>query len=230
MAHSYGFVTYETAEAAQSAVSQLDKTELQGREINVEVAKPPSAQSVARRAAAAAAANAGTDGAPSAVDGEASKKKKSKRAPRKKAASRRPRADDETEEAGDAPLESTPGEAVNGSGDSTLAASTATGVADADAPLTGSTRGTRAGRGRGGAAREGGARRERKGPPQNGEPSKTLVYVSNLPFSVSDESLRDEVFAGCAVKSATVVKRKFGAAAGRSKGAHSLLSLHASQC
>jgi hypothetical protein len=77
----------------------------------------------------------------------------------------------------------------------------------------------------------------RRGPP-TGEPSKTLsgfpffplyccthiltssslsVFVGNLPFSVTNESLA-ATFEGCKVKTATVVTRKFGQAAGRSKG------------
>lgn len=43
------------------------------------------------------------------------------------------------------------------------------------------------------------------------------VFVGNLPFSVTNESLA-ATFEGCKVKTATVVTRKFGQAAGRSKG------------
>lgn len=57
------------------------------------------------------------------------------------------------------------------------------------------------------------AQRQPKGEPK-GEPSKTLLFVANLPFEVTDEKLR-EAFADFKVTSAHVVKRKFGK---RSKG------------
>lgn len=55
--------------------------------------------------------------------------------------------------------------------------------------------------------------RKPKGPPQ-GEPSKTLLFVANLPFVFTDEQLKG-AFEGFSVKSATVVKRRFGT---RTKG------------
>lgn len=48
-----------------------------------------------------------------------------------------------------------------------------------------------------------------------GEPSKTLLFVSNLSFSIDDEKLKG-IFSDYKVKSATVVKQKFGNQ--RSKG------------
>lgn len=55
--------------------------------------------------------------------------------------------------------------------------------------------------------------RKPKGPPR-GEPSKTLLFVANLPFAFSDEQLK-AAFEGFQVKTATVVKRRFGT---RTKG------------
>lgn len=55
--------------------------------------------------------------------------------------------------------------------------------------------------------------RKPKGPPR-GEPSKTLLFVANLPFAFSDEQLKG-AFDGFKVKTATVVKRRFGT---RTKG------------
>jgi len=70
----------------------------------------------------------------------------------------------------------------------------------------------RRGRGRGGAG-AGAPRRPPRGPPE-GEPSKSTVFVSNLPYSVDDAELHD-IFKDYKVASATVVKR-FGGT--RSKG------------
>ncbi|CAG8800227.1 4475_t:CDS:1, partial [Gigaspora rosea] len=41
----YGFVTLETEKDANKVVEELNKKELDGRQINVEVAKPNSGQS-----------------------------------------------------------------------------------------------------------------------------------------------------------------------------------------
>ena len=72
----------------------------------------------------------------------------------------------------------------------------------------------RRGRGRG----RGGFRRRPNINHQNsitksGEPSKTVVFVANLPFSVDDEGLKD-IFKDYGVSSAHVVRRR----GGRSKG------------
>lgn len=55
--------------------------------------------------------------------------------------------------------------------------------------------------------------RKPKGPPE-GEPSKTLLFVANLPFRFTDEQLK-EAFAGYQVKTAKVIKRFYGS---RTKG------------
>lgn len=55
--------------------------------------------------------------------------------------------------------------------------------------------------------------RKPKGAPK-GEPSKTLLFVANLPFQFTDEQLK-AAFDGFQVKTAKVVKRRFGT---RTKG------------
>jgi len=122
----YGFVEMKTVEAAEKAVTLMNKKEIDGREINVELAKPRSEASSAERPA------------------------------------RRPR----------------------GSG--------------------------RRGRGRG--SRVGG----RVGGASNGnnnnnnasrEPSKTTLFVANLPFGIDDEEL-SQLFAGFKVAKAHVVRKR----------------------
>ena len=49
---------------------------------------------------------------------------------------------------------------------------------------------------------------------RTGEPSKTVVFVANLPFSIDDDGLKD-IFKDYNVTSAHVVRRRVG---GRSKG------------
>lgn len=55
--------------------------------------------------------------------------------------------------------------------------------------------------------------RKPKGPPE-GEPSKTLLFVANLPYEFSDEQLLS-AFEGLQVKTAKVIKRPYG---NRTKG------------
>jgi RNA recognition motif-containing protein len=55
--------------------------------------------------------------------------------------------------------------------------------------------------------------RKPKGPPE-GEPSKTLLFVANLPFQFTDEQLQ-AAFEGFQISSAKVIKRRFGT---RTKG------------
>lgn len=40
----YGFVTYETSDEAEKAAETLDKTELDGREISVQIARPKTSK------------------------------------------------------------------------------------------------------------------------------------------------------------------------------------------
>ncbi|KAM0791461.1 hypothetical protein ACM66B_005915 [Microbotryomycetes sp. NB124-2] len=230
----YGFVTFDNEDEATKAVAATDKSELGGRTINVELAKPPSATAAGRipREAAKAAVEQGLADGEEVAEGQGSKraaKPRNKRGPK----SRRPRTDNETEEAGDAlPVADA---AVQGQetvesvaeGDGTAKpkkkrapkkkgpkAVAANGDAAPEAAQDGQA--ATAGSVDGAAPAQTRKPRERRGPPQ-GAPSKTMLFVANLPFSVTDESLK-QVFEGLPVKSANVVKKKFGPSEGRSKG------------
>ncbi|GAA5931741.1 hypothetical protein JCM3775_000029 [Rhodotorula graminis] len=238
----YGFVTYTNEADAAAAVSQLDKSEISGRQVNVEVAKPmPAPGAIAARAATKAAnfkatretakeaqqqqqGGEGVEG----VEGEAGVKAKKARKPRKPRGPRQPRADDETEEAGDAPSSTN---AVSDAADA-LAAPRADGDAPARKPRNRKRKGAAAAGALVDGGAEGGAppalgdakpaadaprQPRRRGPPA-GAPSSTLIFVGNLNFSVTNESLAAAFAPDCAVKSAVVVVRKFGQSAGRSKG------------
>ena len=96
----YGFVSLNTAEAAQKAVELLDKKELDGRQIIVEVAKAPEQKDKDRKEKKArrrpgrrgskavpgevtdaeAAGETAAEGDAAPADGEKPKKKKSKKA------------------------------------------------------------------------------------------------------------------------------------------------------
>nr|CAG8449646.1 14775_t:CDS:2 [Entrophospora candida]CAG8454067.1 7993_t:CDS:2 [Entrophospora candida] len=125
----YGFVALETKEDANKVVDELNRQELDGRQINVEMAKPKSEN--------ASGNNSGKSYYNSYRGGRAA-------------------------------------------------------VTSEDAPALNGTRKPRASR--------------------NTEPSKTDVFVANLPFSVTDESLK-EIFNAYDVKSAHVVQYR-----GQSKG------------
>ncbi|GAA5918252.1 hypothetical protein JCM8208_006285, partial [Rhodotorula glutinis] len=137
----YGFVTYTNEADAAAAVSQLDKSEISGRQVNVEVAKPmPAPGAIAARAAQKAAnfkatretakeaqlQEQGEQG--EGVEGDGVGKAKKARKPRKPRGPRQPRADDETEEAGDVPS------STNAVSDAADALAAPRGGADGDAP------------------------------------------------------------------------------------------------
>ena len=216
---SYGFITYLNEADAIKAVETLDKSEIDGRQINVEIAKPPTA-ATPRAPRPAQELVLGEDGEPI------------KRAPRKNnravrpsflivpvacssyralrqrkaaAAARRPRTDGETEEQGDAPTEQLTAAFNNARIDDA--------PTNGDAPRAPRTKKPRAPR----VDAEGNPLPPRRIGPPTGTPSTTLVFVANLPFSVNDESLA-AVFEGYQTVSARVVVKKFGLGSGRSKG------------
>jgi len=194
----YGFVALATAEAAEKAVESLNKTELDGRTVIVEIAKPSDlkdrekierkksrrpgrrgAKAIPGEVTEAEANGEGSkgDGAPVQDSSEAKPKKKKKpvRKPRKSIP--------EGDAAGEAPAEvEKPASA------------------DEEAPKK-----TRAKRPR--------VPRELRptGEAPTGEPSKTMLFVANLGFNVDDDALRD-LFTEADIKvvSARVVRWRWG--------------------
>ncbi|TFY79634.1 hypothetical protein EWM64_g4373 [Hericium alpestre] len=183
----YGFVALTTAEAAQKAVEALDKNELDGRPIIVEIAKPADQKDkekkdkkTARRrpgrrggkavpgevtdAEANGEAEKADGSAPATGDAEKPKKKKKK-------AARKPKAEGEAAAEG----------ATDGEG--------------AKAP-----RKKRAPRPPRAAGEE-----------PVGEPSETVLFVANLGFNIDDAGLA-ALFtdAGIKVNSARIVRRRWG--------------------
>ena len=71
---SYGFVTFATEADAQNAIARLDKSEVAGRQINVELAKPPTATPAGRAPREPKAAAASAEGA-APIDGAVKTKK-----------------------------------------------------------------------------------------------------------------------------------------------------------
>jgi len=202
----YGFVAFNTAEAAQKAVELLNKKELDGRTLIVEVAKPTE---------------------------EKQKEKKEKRTPKKRSAKKPKASGEEADVAnGTANATETKDTAVNGetSGDAkpkkkrntrkTKKAKADAKEGDADdtgaatpaAPAEPKPKKVKT-------PRVKPAKPVRPiGEAPEGEPSKTMLFVANLGFTVDDAAL-SELFtsAGIAVTSARVVRRRWGQPR-RSKG------------
>lgn len=200
----YGFVAFKSAEAAQKAVDLLNKEELDGRTLIVEIAKPaaekekkekrPSkkrAKKVKGEADASPTVNGANGDAaetkesgetPASTEGKSKKKKRTVRKPKKaKAAAKE-------------------GDAIATSDDNAV-------IAPPSEPKPKKVKTPR--------------------PPKpvrpigeapDGEPSKTMLFVANLGFSVDDAAL-SELFtsAGINVVSARVVRRRWGQPR-RSKG------------
>ncbi|TBU32118.1 hypothetical protein BD309DRAFT_295131 [Dichomitus squalens] len=188
----YGFVSFTTAEAAQKAVELLDKKELDGRTVIVEVAKPadqkdkekkqkrvkrrtgrrgsksvPGEVSEAEANGEASADASKEDGAaPASGDAAKPKKKKKTRKPKSKASS-------------EAPANGEPAEAAE------------------KKPKQRKPRTPRPPR--------------PAGEDPAGEPSKTVLFVANLGFNIDDAGLA-ALFteAGIEVKSARIVRRRWG--------------------
>ncbi|KAG6833747.1 hypothetical protein H0H87_001179 [Tephrocybe sp. NHM501043] len=203
----YGFVALATAEAAQKAVEVLDKKELDGRQVIVEVAKPSEQKDKEKKKKKAkrrpgrrgskavpgeiseAEANgepARIDEAPAAAapgtDEAAKPKKKKKKSARKPKA---PKVEGETSEAG-ATIPATETDV-----------SPAEGAASKKAPRARKPKAPRTPR--------------PAGEDPVGEPSKTMLFVANLGFNIDDAGL-STLFtdAGITVNSARIVRRRWG--------------------
>jgi len=193
----YGFVAFGTLEAAEKAVAALDKKELDGRTLIIEIAKPTeqkdkerSERRAKRRAGrrgskappgevTEAEANGEADKAEGpAAEGDATAKPKKKRNLRKKA----------KKAVKDATATVTGGEAAAGDAAAT--------TEDGEKKKT---------------------RQPRKrtprpaGEPPAGEPSSTVLFVANLGFTIDDAQLA-ELFTsnGINVASARVVRKRWG--------------------
>ncbi|TFY69928.1 hypothetical protein EVJ58_g157 [Rhodofomes roseus] len=199
----YGFVSVATPEAAQKAVELLDKQELDGRQVIVEVAKPAEQKDKEKKEKKAskrrpgrrgsksvpgevseAEANGDANGDAEKADGPASaegeKPKKKKKNNRKSKAAKKAAAAAEGGEATDA-------------------------AAADGATAEGTTKKPR--------ARKPKAPRPLRpaGEDPAGEPSKSVLFVANLGFSIDDAGLA-QLFtdASIPVTSARIVRRRWG--------------------
>ncbi|KAG2013432.1 glycine-rich RNA binding protein [Coprinopsis cinerea AmutBmut pab1-1] len=196
----YGFVALATEEAAQKAVDALNKKELDGRQVIVEIAKPAEQKDKEKKerkakrrpgrrggkavpgevTEAEANGEAPKPEAAASAEGEDKPKRKKRKSPRKKKAAAPP-------PEGEAGTEGTP--------------AAADGTTDADAPKKAPR------------ARKPKAPRTPRpaGEDPIGEPSKTMLFVANLGFAVDDEALA-ALFtdAGITVNSARIVRRRWG--------------------
>ncbi|KAJ7507594.1 hypothetical protein B0H11DRAFT_2153252 [Mycena galericulata] len=195
----YGFVALATAEAAQKAVEALDKKELDGRQVIVEVAKP-SDQKDKEKKEKKAKRRPGRRGS-KAVPGEVSEAEANGDAPKaeaaaapesdeaakpkkkKKKAARKPKAKDE--------------DGVPAAAGADAEAAPADPAATKKAPRVRKPKAPRPPR--------------PAGEDPVGEQSKTMLFVANLGFNIDDAGL-SALFtdAGIAVTSARIVRRRWG--------------------
>jgi len=188
----YGFVAVSSVEAAQKAVETLDKMQLDGREVIVEIAKPADQKDQEKKekkakrkpgrrgskavpgevTEAEANGEVKAEGAAPGTDEAAKpkKKKKNNRKPKRTSA-----------EGGEASADATP-------------------AAEGDAPKRGRSKKPRAPR-----------ILRAEGEDPAGEPSKTMLFVANLGFNTDDAAL-SALFTegGINVVSARIVRRRWG--------------------
>jgi len=195
----YGFVTVKSLETAQKACEQLDKTDLEGRQVVIEVAKPSEQKDkeraerrAKRRAGRArgrappgevteAEANGEAEKPDAAIEASADtegdkRKPRKKRAPHKKG----------KKTAEGASAEGTEGANAEGEAASATAAKRQRTPRTRRAPRP-------------------------AGEEPLGDPSKTVLFVANLGFNIEDAGLA-ELFkdAGINVISARIVRRRWG--------------------
>jgi len=197
----YGFVALATAEAAQKAVDALDKQELDGRPVIVEIAKP-SEQKDKEKKEKKAKRRPGRRGS-KAVPGEVSEAEANGEAPKADAAT--------APDSGEAAKPKKKKKKSARKAKKVEADATADGAADDVPAVEGET------------APEASAKKPRAKKPRTprparpagedpaGEPSKTMLFVANLGFSVDDAGL-SALFteAGINVVSARIVRRRWG--------------------
>ncbi|KAG0051364.1 hypothetical protein BGZ83_003830 [Gryganskiella cystojenkinii] len=200
----YGFVAYETLAQAEQAAKTHDKTELGGRQINVEVAKPkveraPAApkEKTPKKSKAEKAAENKDAAAAEAGEGEGEIKPRTGRAARSRANRKASR-------------NKTRNEGEEGTSEEAAAPADANGEAKEKRTRTRNNRKSRKGAANGDAGAEVAA----STPRTVGPPSKTTVFVANLPFAMEDDGLK-ALFAEFKVAAAHVVRRH---GTGRSKG------------
>ncbi|OJT13304.1 Single-stranded TG1-3 DNA-binding protein [Trametes pubescens] len=191
----YGFVSLTTLEAAQKAVEVLDKQELDGRTVIVEVAKPAEQkdQEKKQRRVKKRTGRRGSKSVPGEVseaeaNGEATKTEGDAPAtgdaekPKKKKKARKPKRKTGTTSEGEAPVSGVEG---------------AEGADGEKKPRQRKPRAPRTPR--------------PAGEDPAGEPSKTVLFVANLGFNIDDEGLAklftDE---NIKVNSARIVRRRWG--------------------
>lgn len=224
----YGFVTFANAEDAEKAVSIADKSEIDGRIINAEIAKPAPGTpggAIPRAAAKAAKASKATSAGHTndeAKVGEENKENHTDQPSPTSSKSRRSKLRGRGRfRRGGQPRRLAGESKPDANGEDHGAATDASTPPEADQDDKPRSKRARGRRGKGtprspGAPGRFSRRPKRTGPPE-GEPSKTLLFVANLPFDVTEEQLK-EFFSSYSVTSAHVIRRKFGAGAGRSKG------------
>ncbi|EDR12943.1 uncharacterized protein LACBIDRAFT_292975 [Laccaria bicolor S238N-H82] len=202
----YGFVALATAEAAQKAVEALDKKELDGRQVIVEVAKP-SDQKDKEKKEKKSKRRPGRRGS-KAVPGEVSEAEANGEAAHKADAAATNETDEVAKPKKKKKAARKPKSKVEGEVSDVNPAAAYEGEATPEAPKK--------------VPRPRKARAPRPARPAGedpvGEPSKTMLFVANLGFAVDDAALA-ALFAdaGINVVSARIVQRRWGQPR-RSKG------------
>ncbi|EJD53893.1 RNA-binding domain-containing protein [Auricularia subglabra TFB-10046 SS5] len=201
----YGFVAFATAEAAENAVALLNKKELDGREVIIEIAKPAEQKDkerTERRANKKAGRRGGKAPAGEVTDAEANgdAAKADATKPEGEAAAPKPKKKK-------APRKKKSKAAAEGA----AAAPDAAAATDGTTPAAPAAEGDKAPK-----KKTPKAPRKPKvvrpaGEAPEGEPSKNMLFVANLGFTIDDAGLA-QLFTDAGIKcnSARVVRRRWG--------------------
>lgn len=201
----YGFVALVSEDAAKKAVELLNKTELDGREVIIEIAKPSEQKD------------------------QEKKEKKAKRKATKRSSKAAPEGAEANGEAAPATAEDAPANAGTGDAEKPKKKKKTARKTKAKAETTEGAPATTTATDAESAEKPVKQKKERKPkaprPPKRpagedpaGEPSKTMLFVANLGFNIDDDGLKDLFTeAGIEVVSARIVRMRWGKPR-RSKG------------
>ncbi|CDH58030.1 conserved hypothetical protein [Lichtheimia corymbifera JMRC:FSU:9682] len=194
----YGFVGFETAAEAEKARKELNKKELEGREVNVEVAKPKT--HVDKKP------ETSSDNESALPRARKSRRRVTRRRnnKKKKAAAAAAAASEQQDQTDASATKKEDGDAAANKEAKTKEVSSSAKESDAAGTTEDTTASTK---------KKNRNRRKRAAKAKRTEPSKTTVFVANLPYATTDEGLA-EVFKNYKFNSAQVARMK----SGRSKG------------
>ncbi|KAL1930907.1 hypothetical protein VTP01DRAFT_10044 [Rhizomucor pusillus] len=206
----YGFVAFETAEAAEKAKKELNKKEFEGREVNVEVAKPKTTREARKRQEQKEGSSDESE-KPKARKPRRRNNRRKTRRQKKASEANKEQQQEKKDESEKTETKAAAEEEKQQQQQQPAAAVSSTEQSEAAAAAA--QKPSKRQRSKKGKAPRRPRRRPARIDDEAAEPSKTTLFVANLPYSTTDEAFL-ELFKEYKVKSGQVARIRNG----RSKG------------